>query len=327
MNQPTLTSKTEILKAFERLLHERDRRPPQVATKEEEAEQQQNSALLERVATYTVDQIVNGTAALQLEFGEAIQTLAERLQGETDKLDELKKAIAVETRHLEQLQQIQIVADALYILRQEHTAKLQTLTDTTTEQREAITKAATQTRKLWQKEHAEFETRQTEALALRDRQREQETTDYAYEMERARRIAQDEYEEQERQQTRELAEQNATKEKDWTEREQELQAHAEEFSEHQTQIEGFEEQLKATFEAAKVEAIREADRDAKVKSDLQEKAWTAEEQGYDLRLNSLEATIERQIAQIAELTEQLQAATQQAQSLAMQAFPSSTAAA
>ncbi|NEO84661.1 MAG: hypothetical protein F6J87_10465 [Spirulina sp. SIO3F2] len=327
MSQTSLTSKTEILKAFERLLQARDRRPPQVATKEEEAEKEQNAALLERVADYTVDQIVNGTAALQLEFGGAIHDLSERLNNETVKLDELKKAIAVETTHLEQLQQIQIVADALYILRQEHTAQLETLTNRITEQKEAITKDATQTRKLWQKEQAEFETQQTEAEALREQQRTQEQADYAYEMERARKIAHDEYEEQQRQQERDLAEQDASQEKGWVEREQYLEEHAEEFAEHQSQIEGFEEQLKTALDEAKAEAIREADRDAKVKADLQEKSWVAEEQGYQLRITALEATIERQMAQVAELTEQLQAATQQAQSLAMQAFPTTAASA
>lgn len=321
MSPTSPTSKTEILKAFERLLQARDRRPPQVATKEEEAAKAQNKALLERVADYTVDQIVNGTAALQLEFGEAIHNLSERLSNETIKLDELKQAIAVEAVHLEQLQQIQIVADALYILRQEHTAKLETLTDRISEQKEAISKESIQTRKLWQKEQTEFATRQAEAETRREQQRTQEQADYAYEMERARKIAHDEYEEQQRQQERELAEQNASQEKGWVEREQELQTHAAEFAEHQSQIEGFEAQLKTAFDAAKAEAIREADRDAKVKAELQEKAWVAEEQGYEFRITALDTTIERQMNQLAELTEQLQAATQQAQSLAMQAFP------
>lgn len=321
MSQTSLTSKTDILKAFERLLQERNRRPLQVATKEEEAEKLQNSALLERAATYTVDHIVNGTAALQLEFGEAIKELSERLENETLKLDDLKKAIAVETLHLEQLQQIQIVADALYILRQEHDAKLETLTNEITEQQEDLTKTATQTRKLWQKEAEALATQQAEATELRSQQREQEKADYAYEMERARKIAQHEYEEQERQQERDLAEQDAIKEKDWTARETVLEENAETFTEQQEEIEGFEEKLKTAFDEAKVEAIKDADREAKVKADLLEKSWTAEEQGHELQLTALNETIERQEAQMAELTAQLQAATQQAQSLALQAFP------
>ena len=59
-----------------------------------------------------------------------------------------------------------------------------------------------------------------------------------------------------------------------------------------------------------------------MQTDLLEKEWSATKQGYELRLQSLEATSERQIQQINELITQLQEANNQAQNLALRAFNS-----
>ena len=61
---------------------------------------------------------MKGLAELQLEFGGIVNRLSEKLAKETSKLDELKRAIEVETQNLQELQQIRVVADTLYILSQ-----------------------------------------------------------------------------------------------------------------------------------------------------------------------------------------------------------------
>jgi DNA repair exonuclease SbcCD ATPase subunit len=320
-------SKTQILAAFRQLLTASAQIESKVATKEEEAEKEKNKQLLEVASTYTVDSIVNGMASLQLDFGSIIADLSQRLSAESSKLEELKRAIAVETENLEQLRKIRLVADALYILRQEHQEKMQALTDDTTRQQEAIEKDMTQTRKAWEKEQAEFETKVAEETELLTKQREQEAADYQYEIERERKIEMDEYEEEKRLQERTLQETNQEKEKVWVEREKFLADNREEFEANQKKIEGFEEELKKAYIKAKEDAIKDADREAKIKSDLLEKEWESTQQGHELKITSLEAVIERQTAQIAELTAQLQAATNQAQQLAMRAFqPSSKSA-
>lgn len=53
---------------------------------------------------YTVDNIVNGMASLQLDFGNVVTELATKLVP-LNKLDESKKAIALKREHLEQSKQ------------------------------------------------------------------------------------------------------------------------------------------------------------------------------------------------------------------------------
>ena len=317
-------TKEQILSAFYELLTEYEKTESKVATKEEEAEKEKNQQLLTTVANYTVDNIVNGMASLQLDFGNTVKDLAEKLTTESAKLAELKKAIAVEKEHLEQLQKVRLVSDSLYILRQEHQERLTNLQQQTATQQEILEKEMLQTRKSWSQEQQEFTVKIAETAELIASQREQQEADYSYEITRKHTLEMDTYEEAKRKQERELQEVNQEKEKAWQEREKILAAQKKEFTENKQKIEGFEEKLKQEYNKTKGEAIKNAEKEAKVKADLFEKEWEATKQGYELTIQSLTATIEKQTEQIAEITSQLQAATTQAQNLALRAFQSTS---
>lgn len=313
-------SKAKIMQSFQQILAEKKKIESKVATREEEAEKAKNKQLLEVAATYTIDSIVKGLADLQLDFGSIINGVNEKLTTESLKLDELKRALEIENQHLQELQQIRIVADALHILTQEHQEKLTSLEQNAANQREILEKDTTEKHKVWQKEQQEFEAIIAEQTALITKERQQETADYQYELERHRKVETDEYEEFKRKLERELQEATREKEKKWVEREKYLTDHQTEFTENQIKAAGFEEELKQAYIKAKEEAIQEVTREAKVKSDLFEKEWESTKQGYELKVQSLQETITRQTEQIADLSNQLQATMRQAQELAMKAF-------
>ena len=313
-------SKETIATAFNQLLHQYEQTESRIATKEEEAEKTKNKQLLSKTIDYTVDNIINGMASLQLSFGGIVSELAENLSTESNKLEELKKAIAVEQEYLQQLNRVRLVADALHILNQEHQEKIASLKAKTTQEKEAIAREMALGKKEWSKEQQDFENRVQETAELLAKQRESEQADYEYELERQRTIEQDEYEDNKRSQARELAEQEVINNKDWLEREKYLADNNKEFLKNQEQIDGFEAKLKEESNKARSNAIKEADSKYKVEAELKEKEWVANHQGYELKLESLTAVIERQTQQIAEITAQLQEANTQAQNLAMQAF-------
>lgn len=73
MNQAaTIDSKDKIMSAFNKLLVDYRQRESRVATREEEAEKAKNQELLAKAVDYTVDNIVNSMASLQLDFGNII---------------------------------------------------------------------------------------------------------------------------------------------------------------------------------------------------------------------------------------------------------------
>jgi len=318
------SSKTQLLAAFQQILAEQKRIESKVATKEQEAEKEKGKQILETAATYTVDSIVKGLADLQLDFGSIITELTEKLRTESTKLEELKRGIEVENQHFKEIHKIRIVADSLHILTQEHQEKLSLLEHNATLSQEVLGKDIRIKRKIWEKEQEEFDTTIQEETERLNRCREQGEADYNYELERTRRIETDEYEDVRRKLERELLELNQQKDKNWTEREQVLMANQAEMERYQQQVTGYEEELKQAYDHAKEEAIQEATREAKVKSDLFNKEWESTKQGYELQVLSLEQTIQRQNEQITQISTQLQETLKQSQDLAMRAFSSST---
>jgi metal-responsive CopG/Arc/MetJ family transcriptional regulator len=317
-------SKARIINEFQQILANRQTIASRVATREEEAEKEQNRSVLEVVSQYTADGIVRGLADLQLEFGTIITGLSSQLTTETAKLDDLKRAIAAESQNLQDLRQTRVVADALYLLTQEHQENLRLLEQRLTSDREILEKEITETRKLWQREQEEFDLSSNDSAEVLQRERQRQEADYQYDNERSRKIATDDYEETQRQIERELQETRQAKEKDWAERERTLAANQTLLEEYQRKVATIPTELDEAIKKSREEGIRDANQDAKVKADLLEKEWESMKQGYEFQLQSLEAKVQKQTEQISETTTQLQTALRQAQELAMRAFDSSS---
>ncbi|AFY86957.1 hypothetical protein [Chroococcidiopsis thermalis] len=324
MNRFVAKDSTDRLLTFQRILADRKDMSLKIATKQEEADKEKNKQILQTAASYTVDNIVKGLAELQLEFGGIVNGLSEKLSKETSKLDELKRAIEVETQNLQELQQIRIVADILYILNQEHQEKLKLIEQGATTQQENLEKEITQTRKTGQQEQVEFETNLQYQNELLVKERQREVEEYQYRLAQTQKINADTYQLKKRTLEREIEEATQAKEKDWAEREKVLTEQQSLLGEYTKQIAAFPTELEEAIKKAREEAIKDVNQDAKVKADLFEKEWQAAKQSYELQVQSLEQVITRQIEQIENLTAQMQAAQQQAQELALRAFQNGT---
>ena len=118
------SSQEHILKEFRELLSKYRQTTSKIRTKQETADREADKQIVEMASKYTVESIVKGLADLQLDFGKSTDDLVAKLAVEAPKLEELRRAIRVETQHLEELRHIRIVADTLDILIQEHQEKL-----------------------------------------------------------------------------------------------------------------------------------------------------------------------------------------------------------
>ncbi len=316
-------SKQQQMQAFQQILTDKKKLASKIATKQEEAEKAKNKQILEAASIYTVDSIVKGLADLQLEFGSVINTLAEKLAKENSKLDELNQAIKVATERLQELQKIRVVADTLDILNQEHQEKLKILEQDTVSKREVLEKEIANRRKEWQKEQAAYEEalQAYNELLVKDRTSEQE--DYQYKLETSRKINTNTYEDLKRKEERELQESTQAKEKNWVDREKILTERQPLFVENQQKVTAFPKELEEAVNKAREEAIKDTTQKAKIDADLFAKEWEATKQSYELKIQSLEETIKKQVEQIEGVSAQLQTVLKQAQDLAMRAFGNS----
>ncbi|MBV6628202.1 MAG: hypothetical protein KI793_35670 [Rivularia sp. (in: Bacteria)] len=316
-------SKQQLMQAFEQILAEKRKLDSKIATKQEEAEKEKDKEISAAASAYTVDGIVKGLADLQLEFGTIINELSEKLAKENSKLDELNRAIEVETQYLQELQKIRIVADSLDVLAQEHQENLSKIEADISQKKEALEKEKQQVLKDWEKQQVKFEEAEQEYNQLLTKNREKEVEEYQYKLENSRKINEDSYQETKRRLERELALATREKEKDWVEREAVNQQRQSLLEEYQKKVASFPTELDAAYKKAKENAIKNTSQRAKVEADLFEKEWEGSKQSYELKISSLEQTIERQKEQIESISTQLQETLKQAQDLSMRAFGNS----
>ena len=316
-------NKQQLMQAFEQIINERKNLESKIETKQEEAAKAKNQEVLEAASAYTVDSIVTSLADLQLEFGNIVNSLSEKLATENSKLDELKQAIEIESQYLQELQKIRVVADTLDLLTKEHQEKLTILETDINSKREILEKQIAQTRKEWEKEQINFEEAVSAYNESLRKQRQQQEEEYQYNLQKTHKIDADTYESAKRNIEREIQHTTQDKEKNWQEREKFLQDNQTLLQEYKQKSAEFPAELDAAFKKAKEEAIKETSQKAKVQADLFEKEWEAKKQSYELKIQSLEQTIQKQSEQIESISNQLQSTLQQAQDLAMRAFDSS----
>jgi len=316
-------NKDQILKAFQQLLLGQKYAAPKIATKQEVAEREEDKKIVEAASTYTVESIVKGLADLQLNFGSAVDSLVAKLSIEAPKLDELRRAIRVETQHLEELRNIRIAADALDILIQEHQEEIKAFEAKSLQERQILEGEITETKQAWLKEQEEFEAVLKERQDLLKKEREQRETDYQYDLERKRKIEADEYANQKAALEQLIAEEDEKRGAEWAERERILAGQQKALKEYRTLVKSFPKELEEATQKTRAEAIEEVHEEARVQAELFEKEVAADKEVYELKIASLQETVKQQTEQIEHLSTQLQAALKQAQNLAVKAVEGS----
>lgn len=322
----SLPSEAEIRREFQRLLAEWRRLESKVTTKEELAAKKQEQAVVDVASTYTVESIVKGLADLQLAFDGIMDRAANKLTDESSKLEEVQQAIEVERRRLQELYNVEVAANALDILVQEHETQIKAFEEETTQKQETFEQEVSQQRETWEREQTEFEEAEREHQEHQEKERALEEEEYNYELVRQRQIQRDEYETLRRQRLHELSEEEARKQKDWTTRDAELATHQEQLVEYKAKIDAFPQELEEAEKKARDEAIKDGNQAAKVQAELTKKEVEANQKVYEHTIQGLEATIEHQREDIATLTAELKEALKQAQSLAASAISNRKAA-
>lgn len=315
----TATSKDHILKGFQQVLEKQKALESKIVTKEELAERSKDREVVQRATGYTIETIVKGLAELQLVFGASVETLTRRLAEDAVKLDEVQRAITVETARIQNLQELRTAADALNILKQEYRDDLRAFEDEARQRTESLDGEIAAAHENWAdeaKEHAaavkKYEDRQRA-----DRKKAED--DYAYELARKRKIEVDAFEEKKRLRLRELAAEDARRAAQWTDREAALAARKGEFDAHKAKVDAFPQELEEAVKKAREESIKETLADARVRAELLEKEIETNRKVAALQIGSLEATLAKQAEQLEALNAQLAGAVKQTQDLAHKA--------
>jgi hypothetical protein len=315
-----IRTKEEITQKFQALLLEQKAAQKIITTKEAAAELAKSKELVTAVAEYKPDLIVKGAAGLQLDFSTSVESLAEQLQKELKKLDELRAALQVENQNLTACNNAKIAADALHILKKEQEQQKSLFEESSNLKLENLEKEIEEAQKRWEKEEKAFVTAVEERKTNLDKNRTKELSDYTYELERKYKIGEDDYKERKKMLLRDLVEQQQKKDKDWANREKVLKDNESDFEKYKTKVDGFDKELEEETKKSKDKAIKEASRKAKVEMELYETEVEGKRKIAALQISELGDTIERQKERIVELNTELKTALEQVKALSLKAL-------
>lgn len=316
----TIQSKEEVMRSFESLLAERKALMAKILTKEEAAKKEENKELVAVASKYTPNAIVTGLAELQLSLGTSVENLALQLQSELTKLEELKAAIKVEKETLKNVKDTKVAADALHILKQEQEVQGKDFEENSTLQYKKLEEGITEQNYLWEKEQREFDLSVKEYAEGLEKARQKELADYEYELERTYKIEADEFADTKKYLERDLETRQKEKDKDWASRRKVLKENDGKLQEYKQRVDGFEVEMKEKVEKARESAIKEASRKVKVAAALKAKEAEGSKKVYEMQVQSLENTIEKNKEQIDKLSAELKEALTQVQNLSLTAL-------
>ncbi len=319
MTTATYPDSKTLLKQFEALRAEQKQQETRIATREQLDSRERDRALVRETTAYTPETLFQGLAKLQTSFEESSDRLAKSMAAEVKRLADLQRAREVEQGRSNNLNHVRLAAEALDILRQEHQQALQALDTRYQKQFDVLEQEMSQQRRAWAEEQENHDTLRAKQLEAVRKKRQQEEEEYAYQLARQHGEEAAAHDKRRREWEHQLAEERQAREKAWATREAELASHQSELADYQARLERMPGQLLEATQKARDDGFRDTLREEEHKAALLEKERAAKKRTWEFRVEALNRTIADQKAKLADLTEKLQAASTQAQQLAMTA--------
>ena len=278
--------------------------------------------------TLTGDQmmaVIETLAMLQSGFGGAINELSEKLTSKAAQLQELRRSVDQELHDLQALHELdEVDASTLATLIQTHAENAQAFEAELSQKQTAFEQEMQASRHAWKQEQEEHQRSITERDQEHKKGCQREAQEYQYNLERSRSLDQAAYEQAQKVLYKDLEETKLAQEKQWAEREKAIALQEQILTDLKAKVDAFEPQKAAAVKTAKAEAQKQAEYEAKVKADLRSKELEGAQRVYELKIESLQQTIQNQEEQLQNLSKQLNAALKQVQDLAVKAIEGSS---
>ena len=302
-------TKTETQQEFEVIRSQVEQSRESADPKAQELAKLKEAEVRQAVDGITVESVVQRASDLRLDIAKALSQVSEQLVSEVQRLGNVREAVMLETRELERMHKLDVVATTLDNCVRDYQDKRRSLEAEISAQRAQWAE---------EEERTAREAKETEDALKKMRQREIE--DYEYKKSLERKKAQDKYDEEIRLQERKNKEKQETLEKSWQEREAALRSREDELARLKAETGEFPARLKSEVDVAVAEARKAAAQALTQQVSVLKMEASAEKRVADLQIQSLTETLARQAQQIEALTKQLEEAKRQVQDIAVKAI-------
>lgn len=308
-------TKIEVQQDLESIALQAVEEKESVSAKTVEAARIRDDEIRDAVKDISVESVTSHIAALGAEISKTLSGLSEKLVGQTQSLANLKEAVSMETKELERLHKIDVVATALDQLLSDYQAKKIEQEKEIADQRVA-----------WEEEQNERELGLKEFDDNLKKSRQREKDEYEYQKALERKKEEDSYEEQRRLLERKNKEKQELLEKSWAEREAKLKENEAQFESLRKESEQFPEKLKVETVKAVAENEKLAGQRYEQQIVMLKKDAETEKRLADQQIQSFKEKVGQQFELIQNLQAELVLAKKQVQDIAERAIDSASGA-
>jgi colicin import membrane protein len=302
-------SRQEVDKEYSKIAEEVSEPKGTANAKAAELDRVRETEIRRSVEGLSVESVVQKITGMNLEISKALTDLSQKLIAEVENLNNVRDAVALETRELGRLHKIDIAASALdQMVEEYHTEKAKLETEISSQ------------RSAWDNEQLEREHDQKESEEALKKQRQREIENYEYQKNLERKKAQDKYEEDVRLQEKKNKEKQEMLEKSWQQREAAMKEREEEWARLKKEVEEYPARTKREIDAAVKAAVQAAEQRFEQSFALSSKDAESEKRLAEMQVKSLQETVARQTAEIEALHRQLEEAKKQVQDIAVKAI-------
>jgi len=311
-------TKAEILKAYEGLL--KDVQKAKADVPKQIQEEKQRKETLDKVAKISNEAIVKNISALKADLANSLDEILKSLSDEFRKLEEIRAAITVEKKSLEDLYSLSANTDSLAAMLLVQKEKKETFEREMKDKSEAFaTEMATQ-REQWEIVKTKQKTEEKEYADELNKRRKREEEEYVYNQKIHRQKEQDEYDTKKLQLEKELVDKKAKFEQDISLRELNLKNTEAELAELRKNNDEFPAKLEKALKDKEAEVSKQLQAKYGFDIQLMEKQSVADIRLKDQIIASLQEKIKEQQEQLKEYADKANRAEAGVKDIAMKAI-------
>jgi hypothetical protein len=312
------STKAEILKAYEMLLNNvktaKEDVPKQVQ------EEKVRKETLDKVAKVSNDGIVKSITALKSELGNSLDEILRSLSDEFKKLEEIRAAIAIEKKTLEDLYSLSANTDSLAAMLLTQKEKKENFEKEMKQKEEVFTADMAAKKEQWETEKIKQKAEEKEYSDELNKRRKREEDEYAYTLKIKRQKEQDEYDSKKLLLEKELKDKKIQFEQDVSSRELNLKNAESELVELRKNNVEFPDKLEKSLKDKEKEVTTQLQTKFGFDSKLMEKQYEADIRLKDQMIASLQEKIKEQQIQLKENTDKANLAEANVKDIAVKAI-------
>jgi hypothetical protein len=266
------------------------------------------------------DEIIKSITDIKIQIAKDLDSISEKRLTEFKKLSEIEKAVAIESKKLQELYEISQGAESLTALVRTQEELRQKFDKEMNEKKTAFNVEMDDARKKWEKERISIEEDVKEHRTRTDRERKQEEEEYVYKTAKKRQTETDAYEQKKTAMEKELAQKREAIDKDFGIREAALKTQEQELADLRKRAAAFPVEFdKIAKETEKIVRDR-IEVQYKHQAEILQKEIEGERKLHAQAIASLEAKTNEKDSLIAQLTKKTDETGHQIQDIAVKAI-------